>query len=462
MKGLLFAAVFLARAVGSASAQDLPTRVEEPGLKTKDTSRATKAAQESEKRSEVGEGPDVAYEQVLARPDDIELNFQYARTQVRKGNLRSAVTSLERILMVKPDLPKVRLTYAIVLFRLDNAADAERELIRLRSEKMPVALRAEVEDYIAQLRRRRRRTHISALLGTGIDYDDNRNAAPATGKRLFFDTPVTLLSNSTRKGDVAKMMLASLGLRHDLGYQAGHLVMADYSYYRAEQTNVKLLNLQNHAADVGGLYRAPWGDLTATFEFDHLLLAQTTYLRSRGGRVRFDRKLTPRLGLFLETAYTRQEYSKTPFVPNGDDRTGDKYDGAFGGSYVLTPTMSLMAGYTHTNQGAVAKFFAYSRESLNLTHTWLLGRGQFLLTSAFINFDRYEQPDVTVSKKYRHDNTYRGRVTYGVPLALLHPRLSDFVFTVGYEYYHALSRDIPNYAYSNNKLSSLLTFKWEL
>lgn len=441
-------------------AQDIPMRVQEPELKKKGLSEAEQAAEEAEKRAGLDSEADVTYEQVMEHPDDISLNYRYALSQVRKGNLRSAAATLERILMVDPELPKVRLVYAVVLFRLDNLDDAERELQVLKPQKMPPKLRREIEDYLAQIHHRRRRTHLDILVGAGLDFDDNRNAAPASGQRLFFDTPITLNSNSTRKSDVAKTMLGSLALKHTLGYQAGHMLFLDYNYYRAEQTNQRIFNLQNHSADAGFTYRG-WADITPSFEFNHLLLTQTTYLRSRGGRLRIERKVIPRFGTFLESAYTRQEYNRTLVVVTGDERTGDKWEGTGGVNYVLTPTMGILASYTHINQGAAQKFDAYQRESFTLSHSWLLGKGQFLLSTAIINIDRYEQPELVVSKNNRKDNTYRARATYGVPLGFASKSLQNLIWLFTYEYYHADS-SLLNYSYSNDKVSTLLTYKWEL
>jgi hypothetical protein len=67
---------------------------------------------------------------------------------------------------------------------------------------------------------------------------------------------------------------------------------------------------------------------------------------------------------------------------------------------------------------------------------------------------------------HRHDNTIRYRVTYGAPLETLLvgkilPKLfKDIIFTISYEYYHALS-SITNYTYTNNKIEGLLTKRME-
>jgi hypothetical protein len=81
-------------------------------------------------------------------------------------------------------------------------------------------------------------------------------------------------------------------------------------------------------------------------------------------------------------------------------------------------------------------------------------------------FDRYQSPQFSVASRHRNDNTIRYRATYGVPLGtaffdkILPKPFKDIVFTISYEYYHALS-SITNYTYTNNKIEGLLTKRME-
>ena len=68
----------------------------------------------------------ISYADVLKDPDNVDLNFRYAKAQLERGDVRGAAGTLERILLVTPDLPSVRMVYAIVLFRLDSMDEAER------------------------------------------------------------------------------------------------------------------------------------------------------------------------------------------------------------------------------------------------------------------------------------------------------------------------------------------------
>src|SRR6185295_530487 len=184
--------LFLLAATASTSfAQVQPQQVpdkpyETPKREESSQQAATKAAREAAKRQAGGE-EDVTWEQVMAKPDDIELNYRFAQTQIRQGNLKGAVATLERLLLVDPGLAKVRLLYALVLFRLGDLDGSERELNTLKKGSVPEDLKAQINDYLAQIEKQRRRTHINAALSLGFGYDDNRNAAPSSGQRLFGD-----------------------------------------------------------------------------------------------------------------------------------------------------------------------------------------------------------------------------------------------------------------------------------
>lgn len=443
------------------SDRDIENQIREPGRRKAQVSEIEKAAEEQRKRQVAQGGAEVSYEQIMANPDDVDLNYRYALTQVGHGNLRSATATLERILMVKTDLPKVKLFYGIVLFRLDNLDDAERVLQDLKNDQMPDSLRAELNDYIAQIHSKRRKARFSVLLGAGFDYDDNRNAGPATGRRLFLDAPIVLFTG-TRQSDIARTMMANIDGSYDLGFQAGHSVFAGVGYYRSQQVDLRTLNLQTYSADAGVTLKSrSLGNFTPSVGFTHLLLGQTTYLRSREVRGKYEKVLAPGLSGSVEAGYQRNEYNRTWVVPTGDQRTGDKFDVGFGLSLGLSNTRKLSLSFTHSETGAREPFNISTRDSLTLGHSWLLGKGMFFLASATGNFDRYEKPERVISVRTREDDSYRVRGTYGLPMSLFYKPLKDFTWTASYEYFQSFS-NLLSYAYTNNKISSMMTYKWQL
>ncbi|MBI4059877.1 MAG: tetratricopeptide repeat protein [Elusimicrobia bacterium] len=453
MMPALLAAAFLRPA---ASAQDVPRRSEEElEQRRKTQEQLLKTAEEAGKTVVAEPFEAVTYEDVMKDPDNIGLNFSFARTQVAQGDILKAAATLERILMVDPELPRVRLFYASVLFRLDNLDDAERELKTLTQQKLTAPLREELEGYRKQIQRRRRKTRLGLSVMAGFDFDENRNSAPAFGKRLAADIPVVLDEGSTRKSDTAKTMNAALSVSHDLGYQAGHSLFSTLSYYRAEQTHVRTLNLQSYNGTLGGTFKSEAADVTPAMSFGHLLLAETTYQRSYGPSLRLDKRLGQRLGVFGTAGYQRQIYARTQIVPAADQRTGDQHYGGIGCSYAFNRGFSLAASYVHTLQGASEAFNAYERDALSITATKVLPQGRFLVLSLMPQLDEYLAADDSISRKVRQDHAYRSQLTFGTPV------VKSLLLVLSYEYFHSRS-NIPNYAYTNNKLSSSLTYRLDL
>jgi len=78
---------------------------------------------------------EVTFEQVLARPDDPDLNYRYALARVEAGDLLPALSALERVIAAAPKRYEALLVHALVLYRLESLDEASRELEVL--EKLP-------------------------------------------------------------------------------------------------------------------------------------------------------------------------------------------------------------------------------------------------------------------------------------------------------------------------------------
>jgi hypothetical protein len=459
LAGFLVMPFFTAR----AAAQNLPTPDAQQESQTPEAEKRKRAAAEAaaaQARQREAPGETATYAQVLANPDDTQLNYRFARAQIRAGDLKGAAATLERILLINPDLADVRLLYAVVLYRLDDLSEAKRELETLQKAALTPAEKKERDEYAASVDGRMKKTHLSGRLSAGFEYDSNRNASPSTGLLLFQGQPLPVSGLSAQRDDTAILTQANVTASRDLAH--GNEVFTSLDYYRADQTLLKTLNLQAYSAQVGGVWRAaPGWNVTPTLGFDHVLLGEATFLRDRSAGVRVDHDINRRTTVFAEVHDAFDDFVNTSEVPNIGDETGIRFDATLGVERVLTPNMKLTASYTHEIKHAAQDFWEYQRESVDLAHLWLLGKGTFLLTSAALHYDRYEQPNPLLSQTLRDDKTLRAGITYGVPLDVVCPKLKDFLATFNYEYFQALST-VENYAYTNNKVSGLVTYRWEL
>ena len=423
--------------------------------------RKASAAADASKNAGGGEA-DVTFEQILQAPDDVPLNERFALTQIRKGDLRGAATTLERVLMVDPGRYRTRLLYGVVLVRLDDIPDAAKELEAvLAVPGLPASVRDEANDYRKLAASRSRDSHFDARLTLGVGYDDNRNAAPDGDVRLVAGLPFVLEKQARRKDDANLQFIGALGASRDFGGAHGHSLFARFTYYRAEQHVYDLLDLQVYSPKIGATFHTRWADVTPSFSYDHVLLSQSTYLRSRNADLRVSHRWNRQWESWFEFGHSYQDFVNTPRVTNAEDRTGDQLDWGLGSSFSATPTDRLTLTLLHRRKYArQVENGAYRREAIGGEWLHLLGKGRFLVMSMTGQFDRYETPDAAaLPNVVRHDDAVIGQLMYGQPLELFWSRLRDFTGSIGYEYFMEHS-NVVNYDYSNDKLTALITYKW--
>lgn len=433
----------------------IETQGQQPQQQTQEQKKAQQAAAQLPLPVAPGR---VSYAEVLAHPDDIELNFRFAGQQVKDGDLKGASATLERLLMVNPQLAKVRLLYAVVLYRLNDLTEAQRELERLQATQLPSEVRAQISRYLGAIAGRRKRTHLDGSVGVGMEYDNNRNAAPSSGRFLFDDVPVNASASSQRTQDTAIVTMGDVDLTHKLDSRNELFTQVDY--YRADQTVLKTLDLEAFAADAGDTWRTPWGfTLRPSGVFDHVLLAQATFLREEGGELRAEKRLDRKNLVFADLREVYSDFQPTSGIPIADELRGNQYDLKLGWQRALNPEMRLDTTVGFTRKNAAASYWAYDRALLGVAHTWLLPRQTFLISAAEFHYDQYDAPELDLSNKTRVDETGRFDLTYGVPLSLISPRFQSLLATLNYEYYHAFS-SLLNYAYTNNKIVGMITYRW--
>jgi len=450
-----------------AYAEDITNEMETVRRETWRAKQTGRVAEKSEEKAAADKyKTGVTYEDILKDPDNIELNARYAQDQIAKGELLSAAATLERILLVNPNLADVRLLYAVVLYRLDSLTEAEKELNALKTVTLPPAIREQVTAYEKKIKQRKRRTHLGLRQSVGWGYDTNRNAAPSSKIQLVNDVAQDLTGSNNRRADTHFLNVSSLDVSHDLGFQAGHSVFANFTYFLQEQTNVNSLDLGSFQYELGGTYKSRWFDFTPSFVASHIFLSSENFLRTQGGNFLFERDLTKKLKGFYNFRLERQDYLNISENTNSYDNKGPEFSHAWGASYMIIPTMRWTTAIGYADKKAKQHYNAYDRLSLNNTHTWVLPKGQFLINAFNVNFDDYASAETSVAGKNRHDKAMRYRVTYGVPLGtvffdkLLPKPLKDIVFTASYEFYRSLS-NITNYSYTNNKFQGILSKRLE-
>lgn len=360
----------------------------------------------------------VTYQQVMADPDNLALNFQYARERVEAGELQPAAAALERLLLLRPEWDAVRLFYAVVLYRLDDRDGALREFNILENRELSAAQAGEVAHYLARLKYKTQPTRISGSLSVGARYDTNRNLESDSGLALIANTLVTTSRN--RKDDFAGFSRLTARVDHDLGNPRGDTVFAAMTAYINEQIDLNSQDFQQLSLRTGAVVRSSEWTFTPYATGAGLFVDNDFSLAQAGGGVKLSRILTPSTTLFAGASAAYADYDNTTPVVLGRDKTGVVVD-AYGAVMVRLGErnrLRLSAGYMARNSHDSS--FSYDGVHVRLADLAFLGSGQYILAEGHFWGVWYRDPDPRFSTTIkRRDLRYKVRLAYGVPLSTI-------------------------------------------
>ncbi|GJL91839.1 surface lipoprotein assembly modifier [Hyphococcus sp.] len=401
----------------------------------------------------------IPFEQILAAPENIQLNIAYARQQIIAGDLKEGVATLERVLLIDPTRHDVRVLYGLVLYRLGLFDRARYELeLALDSGELPPALAAEAETYLGRIKYEQRLTRASLTLTTGVDYDNNRSQSPSSGQLLFLDTP---LPAPGKIDDFAYIFSAQGRLLRDLGTQAGHTLHADASFYHSDKTKVDNLDLNAAALALGGTWYSGAWSISPRIRGGMYWLDGEDYLRSLGGEVEIAYRWNPKVTSYALVRGEDEDFRDTTNFGVASQRSGRRISARSGVAWRLSPTQTVTVEGLYSDKNAAVGYESYQRYGANVQHSWLLGRGAFSLIGFWAENSQYDMVDAFISPTIlRDDWLYRGRVTIGAPISFFAPGLPEAIKDINliaqYEY-ETVDSNILNFDYKAHKAAFLVS-----
>lgn len=124
---------------------------------------------------------EIQFSDVLADPDNISLNKQYAVEQLAKDNLNSALSAIERVLILEPLDLQARLLRSQILVSLGNDLLAKSELETLATLNTSDEFTNRVTALLNVIANREKNHRGGFSLGFEINRTDNANSYPDTG-----------------------------------------------------------------------------------------------------------------------------------------------------------------------------------------------------------------------------------------------------------------------------------------
>jgi tetratricopeptide (TPR) repeat protein len=375
---------------------------------------------------------EVLLQQMLARPNDLDLAFEYAKLSSEAGDYEGAISSLERMLIYVPNTPRLQFELGMLYYRL-GAYDVARSYFEqvLANPNVPSDVRDKVQLYIQQLSIAADPPPFSATIFSAIRWESNANFGPGTNSVTLNGIDFTLDDQSVGKAGWSALNIGTLHYSYDLKNQGDRLefdfLAYSSAYFDEELNDIDLdffeatvgpsFNLKRWGFDQSRLYVYAIGDLS--------YLGYETYFTAPGAGIRLLSFAAERsvLDARIETRY--RDFNDTSDLPTISLRTGLQTRAGVTYSYYMTP------GFVVTTQGyaqredADADFYKDWEIALSGGFAWTftnpLWQGQYpwtWQTGGGAILRNYDAPDPTISfSESERDRTWWARTALVVPVA---------------------------------------------
>lgn len=398
----------------------------------------------------------VTFEEILANPDDLELNLRYARERISSGRLDQSAAALERMLLLEPEWDGARLLYAIVLYRLDDLKGSKRELLILQERDLTAQQQSEVARYLGLATARDKTTRVTGSVALGGRVDSNPGRASADTIGLAAGTPVAL--TATERVDAAFTANSHLRVEHDLQNGRGDYLFAQINGWLSEYGKVNVADYMSGEFKAGVVIFRDNFKVTPYAKVRTVGLNHQGFFTEYGGGAALGYTVSPMVELLAKGSVVYQDYRVTNISSVGNSRDGELYTFGAGARIRASETDTLSAHGYYFRKDARNASFSYDAYELSLRYLTLLGRGIYVVADASYRNTSYDAADPRYSPTIkRSDDLFRTRVAVGSPL-------STVFSTFGTELPNALG-DINlqiagGYSWQDSNISNLNINNW--
>jgi hypothetical protein len=118
---------------------------------------------------------------MIARPNDLDLAFEYAKLSSEAGDYEGAISTLERMLIYAPNTPRLQLELGVLYYRI-GANDVARNYFEqaLANRNVPPEVAQQIKLYLQQLSLTADPPPFSATIFSAIRWESNANSGPGT------------------------------------------------------------------------------------------------------------------------------------------------------------------------------------------------------------------------------------------------------------------------------------------
>jgi tetratricopeptide (TPR) repeat protein len=382
---------------------------------------------------------DDAFAAMMADPQNLDKTFAFAELAARKGDLEGAISALERMLFINPDLPRVKLELGVLYYRLGSYETARAYLQGALEANPPPPVRERAESFLSEIDKRSLAHRLTGSVYVGFRGQSNANAAPGPGSTVTtVFGPSTLTAQSTKKGDFNLFGAANAKYIYDFEDQNQDTFEVTGSFYGARQWHLSAFNLTFFEITAGPRVPLPsawlWDggavSLRAYAIYDYIDLHDDYYYRAPGAG--FEVLTQARPGTLLQVNFEIRDkhFKNTALLQGASNQTGREMLVRGQLTQAITDELAMLLSGTYADVAAKGDSFApadqayhYYDYTLGLSYSF---DAPFMLTEQPWNvtatatraFYIYRQPDPTIDPfDTRFDRDWRFAFVGSIPLA---------------------------------------------
>ncbi|MBS0517167.1 MAG: tetratricopeptide repeat protein [Proteobacteria bacterium] len=401
---------------------------------------------------------DEAFQAMMKQPANLDVLFRFATIASQTGDLEGAVSALERMLLISPDLPRVRLELGVLYYRLGSFEVARTYLEgALASPNLPPEVRSRAEEFMAQVVAQQRPSQFSGEAFFGWRYQSNANLGPATSSVMLFGQAANL--NQAAVGTADWGVVGSLQLRHtyDFGRQDRSMLETLFTAYANRQFQLSTANVSLVDLTTGPrfqIFNGIFEDVTLKpfAAIGAIWVNDTPYYASYGAGLEGNALLSDRLRNITTFTWRKEDYPNTWYLPNNNQLTGTLFTVNSSFQFQLTNIITIYS------TGSVQRYETVQTPSQNYALVGVGGGMAFRFGDPLfrtglpwsINLSvneqwwTYDAPDPVVDPNtMRYQNDTILNIVLNVPF----DALTTFSVSGG-RFVRAAT--LPNYAFENN------------
>ena len=288
---------------------------------------------------------DAAFQDMMRKPADLDVLFKFATIASQTGDLEGAISALERMLLINPSLPRVRLELGVLYYRLGSYEIARTYLEdALKSQGLPPDVRSRAEKFMAEVQSRQNPSQFSGEVFAGLRYQSNANLGPATSAVRLFGQTANLNQQALGAADWGFVGSAQFRHSYDLGLQDKSAIESTLTTYANRQLTLSAANVSLIDFTTGPRFQAFQGIFEEVIikpflSGGYIWVNDQPYYGSYGAGLETAVVLSDNLRNISILSWRQQNYPDTSYLPTNSQFTGTQYSATTTFQYQLNPAV---------------------------------------------------------------------------------------------------------------------------